>query len=253
MLSMGLEGNGKKSDLGIWRIDNTMSSKMHIDHIFAVKSAGELANYQAFVQRIEEKLYRYIAVLQKKYAVEEWPSTIIWTSHETATKRLNNIPVPAYTNERRIVFCPELRVWREIYLAQLKGLTGETAAKIRKYYETCLNENHVLQILGHEFAHHSEYFSDEDYEIDPWYEEGMAEYISRKELLSEAEFEEKAEIERLLVDLLSPRFSKGNLAPGSGEDYAGIFFSYWRGFLAAQKRVAVYGGNVVDALKCGRK
>ncbi len=230
-----------------------MSNKMQIDHIFAVKSAEELASYQAFVQRIEEKLYRYITVLQEKYAVEELPSTIVWTSRKTATKRLSDIPVPAYTNERRIVFCPELRVWREIYLAQLKGLTGETADKIRKYYETCLTENHVLQILGHEFAHHSKYFSDEDYEIDPWYEEGMVEYISRKELLSGVEFEEKAEIERLLVDLLSPRFSKDNLVPGSGEDYADIFFSYWRGFLAAQKRVAAFGGDVVDALKRGMK
>ena len=230
-----------------------MSNKMQLDHIFAVKSAEELASYQAFVQRTEEKLCRYIAVLQEKYAVEELPRTILWTSRETATKRLSDIPVPAYTSERRIVFCPELGVWREIYLAQLNGLTGKTAGKIRRYYETGLTENHVLQILGHEFAHHSEYFSDEDYEIDPWYEEGMAEYISRKELLSGVEFEEKAEMERLLVELLSPRFSKDNLAPGSGEDYAGIFFPYWRGFLAAQKRVAAFGGDVVGALKRGRK
>ncbi len=230
-----------------------MSNKVQIDHIFAVQSAEELATYQAFVQRIEEKLYRYLTVLQEKYAVEEWPSTIVWTSRHTATKRLSNLPVPAYTNGQRIVFCPELRVWQEIYLAQLKGLTGETADKIHKYYETCLTENHVLQILGHEFAHHSEYFSDEDYEIDPWYEEGMVEYISRKELLSEAEFEEKANIERLLVELLSPRFVKDNLVPGSGEGYAGIFFGYWHGFLAAQKRVAGYGGDVVDALKHGMK
>ncbi len=230
-----------------------MSNKMQIDHIFAVRSAEELTAYQAFVRRIEGKLYRYIAVLQEKYAVEELPSTIVWTDRETATKRLSDIPLPAYSNERRIVFCPELRVWREIYLAQLKSLTGETADKIRKYYETCLTEDHVLQILGHEFAHHSEYFSDEDYEIDPWYEEGMAEYISRKELLSVVEFEEKAEIERSLVELLSPRFGKGNSAPGLGKDYAGIFFEYWRGFLAARKRVAACGGDIVDALKHGMK
>lgn len=226
-----------------------MSSKMQIDHIFAVKSAEELASYQAFVRRTEERLYRYITVLQEKYAVEDLPSTIVWTSRETATKSLSDIPVPAYTNERRIVFCPELCVWQEIYLAQLKGLAGETADKIRRYYETGLTKNHVLQVLGHELAHHSAYFSDEDYEIDPWYEEGMVEYISRKELLSEAEFAEKAEIERLLVALLSPRFSKDN----SEADYAGIFFRYWRGFLAAQKRVAAYGGDVVDALKHGMK
>lgn len=230
-----------------------MGGKIQIHHIFAVKSAEELASYQAFVQRTEEKLYRYITVLRETYAAEELPDTIMWTSYETATKRLSDIPVPAYTNERRIVFCPDVRVWRELYLAQLKGLTGEAAGKIRRYYETRLTENHVLQILGHEFAHHSEYFSDEDYEIDPWYEEGMAEYISRKELLSAVEFEEKAEIERSLVELLSPRFRDGKPAPGCGTDYAGIFFPYWRGFLAAQKRVAAHGGDVVDALKRGRK
>lgn len=229
-----------------------MSGKIQIDHIFAVESAEELASYQAFVQRTEEKLYRYITVLKEKYAVEEFPHTIVWTSRKTATERLSDIPIPAYTNEQRIVFCPELRVWQEIYLAQLEGLTGKTADKVRSFYETRLTQNHVLQILGHEFAHHSEYFSDDDYEADSWYEEGMVEYISRRELLSEAEFEEKAEIEGLLVELMSTRFDMDNIVPASRRDYAGIFFGYWNGFLAAQKRIAACGGDVVAVLRAGK-
>lgn len=226
-----------------------MSDQMQIDQIFFVETADELSAYQAFARRIEGKLRRYIAVLTEKYAVEELPSTIVWTSRKIATEQLSDIPVPAYTNGQRIIFCPELQVWREIYLAQLKGFTGKIADKIRRFYETRLTEHHVLQILGHELAHHSEYFSDDDYKTDPWYEEGMVEYISRRELLSEAEFEEKAEIESLLVELLTPRFGTGDMAPDSGQDYAGILYGYWRSFLSARERVAACGGDMIAALR----
>ena len=147
-------------------------------HIFAVETAEELAAYQAFVRRTEKKLRAYIAVLTERYAAEDLPRAIVWTGRRTATELLSDLPVPAYTNERRIVFCPELSVWRELYLAQLDGLSGEAADRVRAFYETRLTEDHMLQILGHELAHHSGYFSDEDYESAPWSEEGMAEHIS---------------------------------------------------------------------------
>ena len=74
-----------------------------------------------------------------------------------------------------------------------------------EYYENWLAEDHVMHILRYEFTCHNEYFSEENYEVDPWNEEGMAKYISRWELLTEAEFAEKTTIERLLVELV-PRF-----------------------------------------------
>ena len=88
----------------------------------------------------------------------------------------------AYTNDYRVMFCPEPAVWREIYLRQLDGLEGNAAEEIRAYYETAVGENHILSILGHELAHHSEWFPDDfedERESGIWFEEGMVEYIWR--------------------------------------------------------------------------
>lgn len=48
--------------------------------------------------------------------------------------------------------------------------------------------HNVLQILGHEMAHHSDLFLDETYETEMWFEEGMAEYISRRYFLTYEEY-----------------------------------------------------------------
>jgi len=123
-------------------------------HIYAVETEKELIEYQKYVKSIEPKLNAYIDFLKKEYDVVELPKAIVWTSGDIATKLISDIPVPAYTNEHRVVMTPVLETWREIYLKQLDKLGDNRKLEkdintIRDYYRETLSENHVLQILGH--------------------------------------------------------------------------------------------------------
>lgn len=219
-------------------------------HLYAVETESQLLAYQAAVHAIQPRLEAYSLYLRERYEVRDLPRAVVWTSREAATHLLSGIPVPAYTNEFRIVITPDLTAWRDVYLHQLDGLTGQTAEDIRAYYRTALNENHLLAILGHELAHHSELFLD-DFDnygsSGVWFEEGMVEYIGRSYFLTPAEFSEEARINRLLVGLLEERYGGGTLedfgAATYEGDYAGIFFAYWRAFLAVQDLVERLGGT----------
>lgn len=218
-----------------------------MEHVYAVQTAEELAERQAFVREHWGRMEEYLRFLRREYAAEELPRSIVWTTRPIATELVSDIPLPAYTNDFRVMFDPDLSDWRDIYLAQLDGLPdSETVRRVRAYYEDELSQNHVLQILGHELAHHSELFFDDAYDTDPWFEEGMAEYISRRWFLSEAEFDAQAEADRLLVGLLEPRYGKYPLERFGAETYlrdcAGIFFDYRRAFLAVERLVGRHGG-----------
>lgn len=224
-------------------------------NVFAVENQQELCTLQSFAASVQERLQAYIAYLKENYAVHELPNAIVWTTREIAAKQVSNIPIPAYTNEFRIMFAPEITAWREIYLSQIDGLSGPEADAIRNFYTTKLGENHILQILGHELAHHSDYFPDSDYEGGIWFEEGMAEYISRKYFLTAEEFKELANINRLLVQLLEPKYGSHPLSEFGTETYAGdygsIFYEYWRSFLAVQEIVKQCNGDAVLAAMKG--
>ena len=230
-------------------------------HMYLVETEEELLRYQHFVRNIRKPLEDYLSFLKEEFAVRELPRAILWTSGETATREISSIPLPAYTNDFRTVITPDLSIWRTIYLKQLKGLeAGDASDKIRTYYETCLNRNHILQILGHELAHHSELFP-EDFDSalsdGIWFEEGMVEYISRKYFLSREEFDAEAEINRLLVDLLRDRYGNHSLeefgAATYEGDYASIFYEYWRSFLAVNKIIDSHGGNIHSVFQSYRK
>ena len=217
--------------------------------LYAVGSEEELRTYQAAAQRLQPRLEAYIAVLRERFAVKELPRAIVWTSAAAATNLLSNIPVPAYTNEYRVIFCPEPDVWRHIWLKQLDGLTGPAAGEIRTYYQTSVTDDRILSILGHELAHHSEFFLDgfdDTREDGIWFEEGMAEYIGRSYFLTPEAFEEEARINRLLVELLQERYGRHSLedfgAATYEGDFASIFFEYWRSFLAVEALVRRFGG-----------
>lgn len=218
--------------------------------IYAVDTAAELEKYQAFYDSARPKLDDFIVFLKEKYEVYSLPRAVVWTNAETATKLISNIPIPAYTNDYRTVFCPDLESWRRIYLCQLDESEN---AEARKYYETALNENHVLQILGHEFVHHSELFLDDAYERSIWFEEGMCEYISRKYFLTDKEFEEAAWINSLLVQIHQRRYGIHALDEFGAATYEGgyadIFFEYWRSFLAVQKIVERFGGDIPEVFR----
>lgn len=221
-------------------------------HLYLVETEEDLRRYQRFVRDIRKPLEDYLSFLKEEFAVRELPRAILWTSGETATREISSIPLPAYTNDFRTVITPDLSIWQTLYLKQLKGLeAGDASRKIQTYYETCLNRNHILQILGHELAHHSELFpedSDSALSCGIWFEEGMVEYISRKYFLTREEFDAEAEINRLLVELLDEGYGNHSLeefgAATYEGDYASIFFEYWRSFLAVKKIIDSHGGNI---------
>ena len=218
-----------------------------MEHIYAVQTAEELTARQRFVRENQGRINEYIRFLAREYAVGELPRSVVWTTRPIASGLVSDIPLPAYTNDFRVMFDPELEDWREIYLAQLDNLPdSEAARQVRAHYEQGLSQNHVLQILGHELAHHSDLFFDDAYETDTWFEEGMVEYISHRYFLTDAEFDAQAQIDRLLVELLTPRYGGYPLAQFGAQtyqrDYAGIFFDYCRAFLAVRSLVEQFGG-----------
>ncbi|MCI9445178.1 MAG: elongation factor Tu [Oscillospiraceae bacterium] len=230
-----------------------------MEHVFAVKNPEELARYQAFLQDVRPRLEDYIRFLRSEYQVKELPRCIVWSNPDIAVRLVSGIPVPAYTNEFRVMFTPDLDVWRDIYLRQLDGLPESYAVKeLREYYDIRLSRNSVLQILGHELAHYSELFLD-DFDTYPspstWFEEGMVEYISRKWFLTGAEFDAEAQANRHLTELLGGRYGGHPLedfgAHLKTEDHAGLFFDYWRAFLAVSRVVEACGG-VLEAFRSYR-
>jgi len=226
-------------------------------HLYLTQDTGELERYRIFVRQTSQSVDAYIAYLRREMAVDSLPRAILWTSRETATTLLSDIPIPAYTNDYRVVMTPDLDAWRDIYLRQLRDIPDSDAVRdIRIYYQSALNHRHVLQILGHELAHHSEFFPDDFDSALPggiWFEEGMAEYISRRFFLTDAEFNAELDINRRLVELNEARYGSLSLESFGVStyegDYAGIFYWYWRSFLAVNKLVQDHGGSIHNVFR----
>ena len=216
-----------------------------MEYIYAVETREQLAQYQCFAESIRPALDEYIAYLQREFQVKNLPKTILWTSRRIATELLNDIPVPAYTNSHRIVMACDLEAWQELYLSQLDGFSEAESAPIRHYYRHDFSRNNILQILGHELAHHSEYFLDDAYDSGKgiWFEEGMAEYISRRYFLTEDEFTTEAQINRQLLALSAPLPSLVDTFSDQ-HNYTAIFRAYWQSFLAVSQVVESFGGDL---------
>lgn len=221
-----------------------------MEYLYAAESAAELARLQKQSALLIDGLEEYLAYLHASMDVRSLPQCIVWCSVETATKRLSNIPVPAYTNETRTVMCPDIAAWKEIYLHQLDGLSACEAKPLHAYYEN-LPFSALKQILGHEFVHQSERFPDEEAgKSGIWFEEGMAEYVSRRYFFSASEYAAAREANQRLLHALAARYGGHSLEDFGAAtyelDYAGIFYDYWRSFLAVEGLVERYGS--VDAV-----
>ena len=223
----------------------------NMEYIFAIQNETEYKYFQRFVKQYESVLSEYIDLLKSKYKVQYLPRCIVLTSAKIATEIISDIPIPAYTNDYRVIFVPELDTWKNIYLRQLDSYGNNADVKeIRSYYEAKLNDRHLLQIIGHELAHHSEMFSDEAYESgNAWFEEGVVEYISRKHFLSKGEFEDEVLINRKLVELYERSHQQRPISLfGDSKDYATIYYDYWRAFLKIMEAVDHCGGNELTVL-----
>lgn len=158
-------------------------------NFYLVDSQEQLFNYQQFVSKYEAKWHDYIHFLRKEYQVRDLPQALIWANEEAARKLLGQSPVPAYTNDIRMVMTPDLAVWKKIYQHQLDSYENSPDLQTLSAHYKGLSENHLLQIIGHELAHWSDLFLDDfaDYDANIWFEEGMVEYISRQYFLTEEE------------------------------------------------------------------
>lgn len=220
-------------------------------YIYAVDSQQELDHYQSITERLIPKFEPFLQLLQEHYQVNRLPEAIILTSAENATKYLSHIPVPAYTNEIRTIFTPDLNVWKVIYKKQLEPYSD--CKQIAEYYDSGLSERNILQILGHEMVHHSQLFLsdfDDEREQGIWFEEGMSEYLSRRYFLTSEEYDRAKEVNRLLVEKFFAKYGAYSLedfgAKTYVENYASIFASYWRSFLAVDELICRFHGNVFD-------
>ncbi|HFI0255581.1 TPA: elongation factor Tu [Streptococcus suis] len=211
--------------------------------LFLVSDEKQLADYTDFVERHRTVLKNYLVYLQTHFQVEDLPDVIVWSDKEAATRFVRDCPIPAYTNDIRMVMTPDLKVWKDIYLKQIENYSTEDTQEIVAHYHS-LSDNHLLQIIGHELAHQSEQFLDYEEET-MWFEEGMVEYISRSYFLTKEEFDREKQINQQLVHLFQTKNGHHPLSQfGQAtyqEDYASMFYEYWRSFLAIDYLVEKFG------------
>ena len=218
-----------------------------MENLYLVKDENQLAAFRDFVAKNAAKLQDYLTFLKDEFAVYDLPQAIIWSDFDSATQIIREIPVPAYTNDKRMVMTPELLVWKDLYLLQLENYeTSHQTRAIESHYKS-LSGNSLLQIVGHELAHWSEHFSDDfdGYGAYIWFEEGMAEDISRKYFFTDEEFRAEKAYNRSLVKLFQKKHGWHSLNDfGTSTyqgNYASIFYEYWRSFLTVDKLVENLG------------
>ena len=234
-----------KTSCVIMHIDIQMpvtGGQLHMNYLYLTASSDEITPYRTFVDQVNARISDFLNYLRENLSVTQLPTAVILTRKDIATKQISNIPLPAYTNDFRTILCPDVTVWRDLYLQQLEH---DNDPAIRNYYVTSLTENHVLQILGHEFVHHSNLFLDEAYETARWFEEGMCEYISRKWFLSDAEFQAEAHINELLVNRYEQHYGVQTPEQFTRDIYEGtlvdIFYFYWKSFLCVHSVIRQFG------------
>ncbi|MFC3928035.1 elongation factor Tu [Streptococcus caprae] len=214
---------------------------------FFVDTAQELAIYRQFAETHQSRLADYITFLKTTYQVEELPQVMVLANHRGATEVIHQIPIPAYTNDVRMVMTPELSVWKEVYLAQLENYPPSPEVEVLRQHYAKLSDNHLLQVIGHELAHWSELFMDDfaNYDAYIWFEEGMVEYISRRYFLTDEEFAAEKRANQLLVQLFQAKkgwHSLNDFGQATYEgDMASIFYEYWRSFLTIDQLVETLG------------
>lgn len=218
-----------------------------MDVNYLVANEDELTAYQSFLNRHQQALIDYIAYLRQHYNLQDLPQVMVLANRHGATELIRQIPIPAYTNDIRLVMTPDQQVWQDLYLAQLEPYPESTETVVLRQHYANLSENALLQIIGHELAHWSELFMDDfdNYDRYIWFEEGMVEYISRRYFLTEAEFKAEKEANQVLVQLFQAKYGWHSLNDFGQATYEGsiasIFYDYWRSFLTIDRLVETLG------------
>ena len=219
--------------------------------IYSFEDAKEYGKYRDLIERFSKRLTDYQTLLEKDYELTETPKGIVWTSAELATTVFSDVPIPAFTNKDIIYMSPDLAEWRQLFLRQLDG---KNLPHIQDFYEN-YSENQLFTIVAHELTHHSDLFVDEfDGERDDsiWFEEGMCEYLPRKLLLNQEEFDEITAVESELVEVFKDEYGHRSIDDFGSSSYLGslssIMFDYWRSFLAVKFLVEDRFGNDIQSV-----
>lgn len=222
-------------------------------HIFALETATDFENYKIIIDRYKESLDQYLSILKENFALHDLPKGIVWTTAELASDAFSK-PIPAFTNKDLIYMSPDVVEWRTFFLQMLNDYPNPTVKEFYKH----MSEEHVLTIAGHEFTHHSDLFIDEfdDERADSiWFEEGMCDYLARKHMLSETDFNEITAIETMLVEDFKKQYGQHRLDDfGSGSyenNVTRILFDYWRSYLSVKFLVEEWANH--DIKKVFRK
>ncbi|MBC5635320.1 collagenase [Ornithinibacillus sp. BX22] len=218
--------------------------------IYAFEKVEDYMKHQPVMEFFMSRLSLYQRELEEHYALTELPKGIVWTTAELATETFSTVPIPAYTNKDLIYFTPDIEAWRSLFLRQLEGLEDP---EIESFYET-ISEKHIFSILGHELTHHLDLFPDEfdeEREDSIWFEEGMCEFLPRKAMLDEHEFNEFTKVETELVAIFKEKYGKHSLDYFGQASYKGsltsIMYDYWRSFLAVKYLVEEWANG--DTMK----
>ncbi|TFB21358.1 hypothetical protein E3U55_08565 [Filobacillus milosensis] len=220
--------------------------------IFAYESVEDHNRYEEITKQLMNSLTSYEKLLMEKFSLNEKPKGIVWTTKELATTVFSNVPIPAFTNRDLIYISPDLKEWKELFINQL---AGRNLPHISEYYQS-INFKEILTILGHELTHHIDLFVD-DFDDDRdeaiWFEEGMCEFLPRKFMLSDEEFDKITNIEQQLVETFKNQYGNHSLEEFGAMSYEGsltsIMYDYWRSFLAVKKLVEEAGGNVLKVFE----
>lgn len=224
---------------------------MLMKQIYAFERKEDYEKYQNIIERFTQKLKWYQLELEKNYALKDLPKGIVWTSVELATNVFSDLPIPAFTNKDIIYISPDLTSWRKLFIKQLEG---RNHPKIKQFYEN-MSEKHLFTIVGHELTHHSDLFVD-DFDVvredSIWFEEGMCQYLPRKMILDEMEFNEITNIELEMVEMFKDKYGNHSLDDFGNASYQGsltsIMFDYWRSFLAVKFLVEERANNDIKQI-----
>ncbi|MBP2622417.1 hypothetical protein [Streptococcus oricebi] len=216
-----------------------------MEYLIASNDQEEFTAYQAFIGRARPQVEKYIKKLEEDYRLIELPKGLVLANVHQATEVLSQKSIAAYTNAHFITLTPDVTYWKELFLRTVEGVEHHLVDEFYQDY----SEIDVLQVLGHELAHHSDLFLDdfEDNRTAMWFEEGMVEYLSAKMLLPPKRFEQKLALERYLVDNLKDKYGRAGLESFTVETYQesiqAIFYQYWRSFVTVKDLVEQYGNN----------
>ncbi|WP_053070337.1 hypothetical protein [Alkalihalobacillus pseudalcaliphilus] len=222
-------------------------------HIYAFEQVEDYRKFRPVIERFQSKLKAYQMVLEEDYQLNDLPKGIVWTTKELATETFSQIEIPAYTNRNNVFFSPDLDGWKELFLQQVEGCPDPL---LGDFYQN-LSESYIVTILGHELTHHLDLFLDDwddEREDSIWFEEGMCEYLPRRNMLTDAEFGEIVKVETRLVERFADSYGHQTLDEFGTKTYEGslssILFQYWRSFLTVKYLVEEKAdGNVQEVFR----